>query len=71
MSRFLLDTGPAQKFVNKDPAIRRFGERLRSDVSVATSLAIALTLGDCTVVTFDSDLAAVPGLSVENWQDSP
>lgn len=29
--------------------------------------AIALTLGNCTVVTSDSDLSAVPGLSVENW----
>jgi tRNA(fMet)-specific endonuclease VapC len=29
--------------------------------------AIALTLGNCTVVTGDSDLAAVPGLTVENW----
>ena len=30
--------------------------------------AIALTLGDCTVVTSDSDLAAVPGLTLESWQ---
>ena len=29
--------------------------------------AIALTLGNCTVVSKDSDLAAVPGLVVENW----
>jgi tRNA(fMet)-specific endonuclease VapC len=29
--------------------------------------AIAFTLGNCTVVTKDSDLAAVPGLRVENW----
>jgi tRNA(fMet)-specific endonuclease VapC len=29
--------------------------------------AIALTLGNCTVVTSDSDLSAVPGLAVENW----
>ena len=29
--------------------------------------AIALTLGDCTVVTTDSDLSAVPGLHTENW----
>jgi hypothetical protein len=28
---------------------------------------IAFTLGNCTVVTKDSDLAAVPGLTVENW----
>jgi len=29
--------------------------------------AIARTLGNCTVVTKDSDLEAVPGLVVENW----
>ena len=29
--------------------------------------AIALSLGKCTVVSADSDLAAVPGLTVENW----
>ena len=30
--------------------------------------AIALTLGDCTIVTADSDLSAVPGLMLENWR---
>jgi tRNA(fMet)-specific endonuclease VapC len=34
------------------------------DIMIA---AVALTLGNCTVVSKDSDLAAVPGLSVENW----
>ena len=34
------------------------------DLQVA---AIALSLGNCTVVTTDTDLAAVFGLSVENW----
>jgi tRNA(fMet)-specific endonuclease VapC len=34
------------------------------DVQLA---AIALTLRNCTVVSSDSDLAAVPGLTVENW----
>jgi tRNA(fMet)-specific endonuclease VapC len=29
--------------------------------------AIALTLGNCTVVTMDADYSAVPGLAVENW----
>jgi len=29
--------------------------------------AIAFSLGNCTVVSTDSDLAAVPGLSFENW----
>lgn len=30
--------------------------------------AIALTLGNCTVVSADSDLSVVPGLNVENWR---
>jgi tRNA(fMet)-specific endonuclease VapC len=34
------------------------------DIMVA---AIALSLGNCTVVSNDTDLAAVPGLTVENW----
>ncbi len=34
------------------------------DVMIA---AIAFALGNCTVVSADSDLAAVPGLAVENW----
>src|SRR5437870_2698252 len=29
--------------------------------------AIAFTLGNCTVVTSDTDLSAIPGLRVENW----
>jgi tRNA(fMet)-specific endonuclease VapC len=29
--------------------------------------AIALSLGNCTVVSNDSDLLAIPGLTVENW----
>ena len=31
--------------------------------------AIALSLGNTTVVSGDSDLAAVPGLTVENWAE--
>jgi tRNA(fMet)-specific endonuclease VapC len=30
--------------------------------------AIALSLGDCTVVTNDRDFRSVPGLKVENWR---
>lgn len=45
--------------------LRRSGRTVPSmDLMIA---AIALALGDCTVVTTDSDLDAVPGLSVENW----
>ncbi len=34
------------------------------DMQVA---AVALTVGDCTVVSSDGDLAAVRGLKVEDW----
>lgn len=45
--------------------LRRIGRAMQIvDVQLA---AIALTLGDCTVVTTDSDLSAVPGLRTENW----
>jgi predicted nucleic acid-binding protein len=29
--------------------------------------AVARCLGNCTVVSKDGDLFAIPGLSVENW----
>jgi tRNA(fMet)-specific endonuclease VapC len=45
--------------------LRRIGRPMQQvDIMVA---AIARTLGDCTVVSSDSDLSAVPGLAVENW----
>jgi predicted nucleic acid-binding protein len=34
------------------------------DIQIA---AVAAALGDCTVVSGDSDLPAIPGLTVENW----
>ncbi len=45
--------------------LRRIGRPIgQNDMMIA---AIALTLGNTIVVTMDSDLAAVPGLTVENW----
>lgn len=45
--------------------LRRLGRPMQQiDIQIA---AIARTLGDCTVVTTDSDLSAVPGLHTENW----
>lgn len=47
--------------------LRQIGRPMQSiDIQLA---AIALTLGDCVVVTGDSDLLAVPGLTVENWAE--
>ena len=45
--------------------LKRLGRPMQQiDIMVA---AIAFALGNCTVVSADSDLAAVPGLTVENW----
>jgi tRNA(fMet)-specific endonuclease VapC len=49
--------------------LRRIGRPMQQiDIQIA---AIALTLGDCTVVTTDTDLAAVPGLRTEDWSVPP
>lgn len=45
--------------------LRRLGREIQqNDIMIA---AIAFTLGNCTVVTTDVDLAHVPNLTVENW----
>ena len=45
--------------------LRRIGRAMQQiDIQIA---AVAFSLGTCTVVTADSDLSAVPGLTVENW----
>lgn len=50
---------------------RLFAELRRSGRTVAAMdlmiASTALALGNCTVVSSDSDLLAVPGLDVENW----
>jgi tRNA(fMet)-specific endonuclease VapC len=45
--------------------LRRLGRPMQQiDIQIA---AIALSLGNCAVVSTDSDLTAVPGLTVESW----
>ena len=63
------------KWPFEDEAAQHFGRirhelrRAGRDMSVVDIqlAAIAFSLGNCTVVTKDSDLSAVPGLPVENW----
>jgi tRNA(fMet)-specific endonuclease VapC len=48
--------------------LRRAGRPMAQiDIMIAAS---AFSLGNCTVVSTDSDLRAVPGLAVENWAGS-
>jgi tRNA(fMet)-specific endonuclease VapC len=55
----------AEKYGEIAAALKRAGRPTgKIDMLIA---AIALSLGNTTVVSADSDLAAVPGLTVENW----
>ncbi len=46
--------------------LRSIGQPIQQ-VDIQTA-AIALTLGNCTIVTTDNDFARIPGLSLENWR---
>jgi tRNA(fMet)-specific endonuclease VapC len=55
----------AEEYGRLAALLKRAGRSMQQvDIQVA---AIALTLGQCSVVSEDSDLQAVPGLNVENW----
>jgi tRNA(fMet)-specific endonuclease VapC len=55
----------AEEYGRLAAQLRRAGRTMQQvDIQVA---AIALTLSHCTVVSENTDLFAVPGLTVENW----
>lgn len=59
------DRSAAEEFGRLDAELRRLGRMIGEiDLQIA---AIALSMGDTTVVSRDTDLFAVPGLNVENW----
>jgi tRNA(fMet)-specific endonuclease VapC len=64
-----LDRRASEEFGRVAAALKRAG-RLIGPIDMLVA-AIALTLGDCTVVTNDKDYLAVPGLSVEDWRAEP
>lgn len=48
--------------------LKRMGRPMQQiDIQIA---AIAMSLGNCVVVTTDSDMLAIPGLQTENWSTS-
>jgi tRNA(fMet)-specific endonuclease VapC len=60
------DEDAAAEFGRIRAELRRLGRPMQVfDMMIA---AIAFRLGNCTVVSSDSDLSAVPGLVVENWR---
>lgn len=59
------DRAAAEEYGRIAAALRRAGRPMQvMDMMVA---AVATPLGQCTVVSSDSDLSAVTGLDVENW----
>lgn len=70
LSRLLLwpyEKKAAAEFGRLFTLLKRMGRPMQQiDIQIA---AIAFALGNCTVVTADSDLSAIPGLSVENWSE--
>jgi tRNA(fMet)-specific endonuclease VapC len=59
------DTGAAEEFGRVFAELRRRDRPMQQiDIQIA---AVALTLGNTIVVSSDSDITAVPGLTVENW----
>ncbi len=59
------DRAAAEEYGRLYAYLRRMGRPMQQiDIQIA---AIALTLGNCTLITRDSDFAAIPGLSIENW----
>jgi tRNA(fMet)-specific endonuclease VapC len=59
------DRRAAEEYGRLAAALKRLGRPMQQiDIQLA---AVALSLGSCAVVSADSDLAAVPGLTVENW----
>ncbi len=58
----------AKEYARLYAIMRKAGSTIGAvDLMVAST---ALTLGKCTVVSSDSDMKRVPGLSVENWATS-
>lgn len=59
------DMRAAEEYGRIFAALRRSGRPMQQiDIQIA---AIALSLGNCTVVSKDTDFSAIPGLAVENW----
>jgi tRNA(fMet)-specific endonuclease VapC len=59
------DERAAAEFGRLRAELRRLGRPMQViDIMIAAS---AFSVGNCTVVSADTDLAAVPGLTVENW----
>jgi tRNA(fMet)-specific endonuclease VapC len=60
-----LDRKAAEEYGRLAAHLKQAGRIIQQiDLQIA---AIAISLGNCTVVSADTDFAAVPGLTVEDW----
>ena len=65
LSLWIFDKAAAYEYGRIYAELRRLGRLMQvPDIQIA---AIALSLGNCVVVSKDGDLRAVPGLAVEDW----
>src|SRR5262249_8344689 len=59
------DVPAAREFGRLAALLKQIGRPMQQiDMQIA---AIAISLGNCTVVSKDSDYTAIPGLDVEDW----
>jgi len=68
LKRWPFDLDAVQVYGEVYGTLHRTGRLIgQIDIQVA---AVALAMGQTKVVTYDSDLSAIPGLTVENWLKS-
>lgn len=61
------DRRAAEEYGRLAAELKRTGRPMQQiDIQIG---AVALSLGNCTVVSSDSDLRAIPRLNVENWAE--
>lgn len=69
MRSWPFDRNAALEYARLAADLKRRGRPMQIfDMLIA---AVALSVGNCTVVTTDSDFSAVPGLSVVDWTIPP
>jgi tRNA(fMet)-specific endonuclease VapC len=65
---WFMDTESAFEYAKIAFELKLIGRPVgQNDIAIA---AIARTIGNAIVVTMDSDLAAIPGIEIENWAES-
>ncbi len=65
---WFMDTGAAFEYARIAFELKKIGRTVgQNDISIA---AIALSMGNTSIVTMDGDFKAISGLAVENWANT-